>query len=155
MSRSGYSEDCDGWQLIRWRGAVKSAIRGKRGQEFLKEMLSALDALPVKRLAQDELEAPDQVPCSHWGLFETKSVCAIGAVGRARGIDMSNIDPYDAETVAGKFGIADALAKEIVWENDDAGSYRETPEQRYIRVRGWVESQIQKPKEHSVADASA
>jgi len=47
MSRSGYSDDCDDqWSLICWRGAVKSAIRGKRGQAFLKEMLAALDALP-------------------------------------------------------------------------------------------------------------
>jgi hypothetical protein len=51
MGRAGYSEDCDGWALIRWRGAVTSAIRGKRGQAFLREMLDALDALPVKRIA--------------------------------------------------------------------------------------------------------
>lgn len=35
MSRSGYSDDCYGWELICWRGAVNSAIKGKRGQSFL------------------------------------------------------------------------------------------------------------------------
>lgn len=33
MSRCGYSDDYDQWALIRWRGAVESAIRGKRGQD--------------------------------------------------------------------------------------------------------------------------
>ena len=55
MSRSGYSEDCDGWALVRWRGAVKSAIRGQRGQAFLRELLAALDAIPDKRLIAEEL----------------------------------------------------------------------------------------------------
>ncbi|KGC50992.1 hypothetical protein DO66_5867 [Burkholderia pseudomallei] len=36
MSRSGYSDDCGGWSLIRWRGAVNSAIKGARGQKFLR-----------------------------------------------------------------------------------------------------------------------
>jgi hypothetical protein len=48
MSRSQYIDDCDdNWQLIRWRGMVASAIRGKRGQQFLKDLLAALDAMPV------------------------------------------------------------------------------------------------------------
>jgi hypothetical protein len=47
MSRSGYSDDHSEWDLIRWRGAVASAIRGKRGQAFLRELLVALDAMPV------------------------------------------------------------------------------------------------------------
>jgi hypothetical protein len=37
MSRSGYSDDLENWSLIRWRGAVASAIRGRRGQAFLRE----------------------------------------------------------------------------------------------------------------------
>lgn len=142
MSRSGYCDDGGGWDLIMWRGRVASAIRGKRGQFFLLEMLAALDALPVKRLVANELVSPDVVPCSHWGLFETASVCAIGAVGKARGTDMAGLDPEDAETVAGKFGIASVMAQEIVWVNDEAGPHRETPEQRFVRVRNWVVGQI-------------
>lgn len=45
MSRSGYSEELDQWDLIRWRGQVASAIRGKRGQAFLRAMLAALSLL--------------------------------------------------------------------------------------------------------------
>jgi hypothetical protein len=150
MSRSGYSDSCDleNWSFIRWRGAVTSAIRGKRGQAFMRELLAALDALPAKRLVANELEAPDLVSCSHWGLFEAESVCAIGAVGKARGIDMSMLDPEDMETVAGTFGIADAFAKEIVWMNDEAGPWKETPEDRFVRIRKWVESQIKSEPVH-------
>jgi hypothetical protein len=130
MSRSGYSEDCeDQWALIRWRGAVASAIRGRRGQAFLREMVDALEALPAKRLVAGELQIPDG------------EVCAIGAVGKARGVDMTNLDPEDAETVAGTFGIADVMAREIVYENDECG-WRETPEQRFDRMLRWAKASV-------------
>lgn len=132
MSRSGYSEDIETWSLIRWRGAVNSAIKGKRGQSFLKDLLVALDAMPEKKLISDELEVQGEV-------------CALGALGKTRGIDMSNIDPYDRETVANTFDIAPALAAEVVYENDEGGpSYfsQETPEGRWQRMRNWIESLI-------------
>lgn len=128
MSRSGYDGDNENhWEHILWRGAVASAIRGRRGQAFLKEMLAALDALPEKMLVDGELDADG-------------AVCAIGSVGRARGIDMSNIDPADPPQVAAAFGISKALACEIAFENDEAGGYwrSETPEARFLRVRAWV-----------------
>ena len=130
MSRSGYVDDFDeNWTLIRWRGAVKSAIRGRRGQKLLRDMLAALDDLPEKELVADRLEA-------------SGAVCALGALGRARGMDMSYLDPDDSETVAAAFKIAPALAREIVWENDEGALYGETPRGRYERMRRWVVSQI-------------
>lgn len=133
MSRSGYNEDCWGWELIMWRGAVASAMRGKRGQAFLKEMLNALDKIESKRLIAHELAAGGEV-------------CAIGAVGVTRGIDMSKLDPEDRESVGRVFGIAPALAAELVFENDQDFSWgdEETPEARYARMHRWVESQILK-----------
>ncbi len=128
MSRSGYVDEMDDqWTLIRWRGAVASAIRGRRGQAFLKEMLAALDALPEKRLIKEELQVDGEV-------------CAIGAVGRARGIDMVNIDAHDRDMVASAFGIPYTLACEIAYENDEGNGYwsKETPEQRFTRVRTWI-----------------
>lgn len=106
MSRSGYSDDCDGWALIRWRGAVASAIRGKRGQAFLRETLAALDALPEKTLAADSLVTDCEF-------------CTLGAVGRLRGLDMTDVDPDDPSDVALAFGIPRALAAEIMFENDE------------------------------------
>jgi hypothetical protein len=133
MSRSGYSDDCEGWELICWRGAVASAIRGRRGQAFLREMLAALDALPVKRLINGELEAHGEV-------------CALGAVGVQRSMsNLSEIDAYDRDKVSATFGIPPALAAEIMFENDEGGGYwsEETPERRYDRVRRWVKKQHQ------------
>ncbi len=127
MSRSGYG-DYDNWEIIKWRGQVASAMRGKRGQAFLREMRDALDALPVKRLLRDELAAG-------------REVCAIGAVGARRGIAMADIDPEDHDTIAARFGIAHAMACEIMYENDEReAAYNETPEQRFVRMRKWVEA---------------
>ena len=64
MSRSGYTDECDGWELVRWRGAVNSAIRGKRGQAFLNEMVTALDAMQEKRLVSGLLETGDGDCCA-------------------------------------------------------------------------------------------
>jgi hypothetical protein len=130
MSRSGYTDDPENdWSRICWRGAVASAMRGKRGQAFLREMLAAMDAMPEKRLVSWELEADGEV-------------CAIGTVGRARGIDMTKLDPEDSASVAGTFGISEALAREIVFENDEAVWERETPENRFSRMRQWIERNL-------------
>jgi len=131
MSRSGYSEDLDNWDLIRWRGAVTSAIRGKRGQAMLRELLAALDAMPVKELIVDDLVDADG------------SYCTLGVLGAARGLDLQSIDPDDPRGVAAAFGIPRSLAAEIEYENDDGGPWlphhrTETPAQRWVRMRAWV-----------------
>lgn len=129
MSRSGYDDDWfDPWSTIRWRGAVTSALRGKRGQAFLHEMLQAMAALPEPKLVANELETEG-------------AVCAIGAVGKARGIDMREIDPEDSKTVAEVFNIPHALACEVVYMNDEA-SYAETDEHRFERMRRWIETEL-------------
>lgn len=133
MSRSGYDEDADWDDTSIWlyRGAVASALKGKRGQAFLKEMIAALDAMPVKELVA-------------WELEQNGAVCAIGSVGRARGIDMTKLNPEDPDGVAETFGIATAMAREIVYMNDEAVWEQETPEQRFGRMRRWIDSQIRK-----------
>jgi hypothetical protein len=138
MSRAGYSDDIDdNWQLICWRGAVKSAIRGKRGQEFLRRMLAALDALPSKRLIAHELE-------------KDGDVCALGSVARVQGMDVSAIDPGDYDAVASAFGIPQALVREIEYVNDEyldhLPSSPETEESRFQTVREWVVDHLIKPE---------
>lgn len=130
MSRSGYIDDIDNWELIKWRGQVASAIRGKRGQQLLRDTLAALDAMPQKRLVASELETAEG------------EVCTLGAVGRMRGLDMGEIDPEEYEAVALMFDIAEPLAREIVYENDECGRYDETPEQRWERMREWVAKRV-------------
>lgn len=129
MSRSGYDDDIEQWALIKWRGAVASAIRGKRGQEFLYEMLHALAALPERKLIEHDLE-------------KEGAVCALGAVGKARGLDMSKADPEDHETVAGLFDIPHALACEIMWMNDESDWRDTSPEGRFARMRKWIEENL-------------
>ena len=131
MGRSGYIDDCDdNWTFIQWRGAVKAAIRGKRGQAFLLEMWKAMQAPPEPKLIANDLEAEG-------------AVCAIGSVGKARGIDMSSIDPEDHEAVAAAFGIPHSLACEIMYLNDEAGWPRqELPEVRFERMKKWIEEHL-------------
>jgi len=131
MSRSGYSDDCTDWSLICWRGAVKSAIRGKRGQEFLREMIAALDAMPEKALVVGSLQT------------EEGDVCAMGAVALKRGLDVKDVDPEDREQVAETFGIARAMAAEIAYENDEDFCWpKESPQQRWVRMRKWAEENL-------------
>ena len=129
MSRANYSEDLENWDLIRWRGQVASAIRGKRGQKFLTELLEALDAMPEKRLIRDDLQNEDG------------EVCAIGALGLKRGINLQKLDPEDPDQVAAAFDIAEQLSREVVYMNDEYCD-RETPEERWKGMRAWVAKQI-------------
>ena len=72
MSRSGYSDDCNGWDLIRWRGAVTSAIRGKRGRALLLELRDALDAMPEKALIAHDLVNSTGQFCSGMALSSSR-----------------------------------------------------------------------------------
>lgn len=113
MSRSGYTDDYgDGDPLAmgRWRQAVKRSIEGRRGQALLRELLEALDAMPDKRLYRGSFATAD-------GEF-----CTLGALGAKRGTKMDDLgDEYDcdAELVGQRFGIAPAMAAEIMYMNDE------------------------------------
>ena len=133
MSRSGYIEDMeDNWNLIRWRGQVASAIRGKRGQAFLRELIAALDAMPERCLITHDL-------------IRDGEVCAIGSVGRQRGLDMTAVDPEDYDAVADLFGIASPLVREIEFINDEFGWGDTTPERRWQIVRDWAAARLTLP----------
>jgi len=149
MSRSGYHDDCEQWQLICWRGAVNSALRGKRGQAFLIELRDALDALPEQKLCVHDFQRPDG------------TCCAIGSVGKARGIDMTGMDPEgatDSGQLTEMFDIANAMVREIEYMNDDDGvwwsqrkgesiaeHYDRMDIKRWTRMREWVEKQLNPP----------
>lgn len=110
MSRSGLFED-DGEDPLahgRWRGAVASAIRGKRGQAFLRELAEALDAMPQKWLVAGELQSEDG--CN----------CTLGVIASKRGLDVTSMDIDDYDFIAGSLGVNAKIAQEIMWENDEA-----------------------------------
>lgn len=137
MSRSGYSDELDPLELGQWRGQVASATRGKRGQRLIRDLIAALDAMPVKELVKDEL------------ITDTGEVCALGAVARLRQCEdkAREVDPDCPSEVADLFDIAKPLAQEIVFVNDECDEvYAETPAQRWSRVRKWAEDQLVKGK---------
>jgi len=128
MSRSGYVDDLDEWAMIKWRGQVASAIKGKRGQKLLRDLIEALDAISDKRLITSALKD------------EQGEVCALGAVFKQRGISLGEPDEYDfdPEWVASQLDVAEQLVREIAYENDEGG-WRETPEDRWSRLKRWAE----------------
>jgi hypothetical protein len=132
VSRSGLYEDDGGDPLGfgRFRGRVASAMRGKRGQAALRELLAALDAMPNKRLIRENLVADGEY-------------CTLGVLGAARGLPMDDLDPEDYDRVAEAFGIAPVMVQEIEFMNDE-GPSRTTPEERWRDMRQWVASKIAK-----------
>lgn len=137
MSRSGYVDgfwDDDDNTAWLYRGAVQRAIQGKRGQAFLREMLEAMDAMPEKKLASGVL------------VGSGGEVCAMGAVVKARGLDVTGLDIEDRDAVGAFVGIAPSLAAEIAFENDEAGDFGSvpdaTPEARWVRMRGWIQANL-------------
>ncbi len=123
----------------------------KRGQALLRELLTALDFMPEKRLVAGELEAEG-------------SFCALGVVGQVRGLNLATIDTYDVESLGPKFNISEALAREIMWINDESVTSHEWvrtgdpypnewkrvdvvngAERRWIIVRDWVAAHLAPP----------
>lgn len=114
MSRSGYIDDFDNDDPLahgRWRAAVNSALRGKRGQALLRELVEALDAMEDKRLYPGSFSTSD-------GEF-----CALGALAAKRGTKVNDLgdenDGCDTRLVGHRFGIAPAMAAEIMYLNDE------------------------------------
>lgn len=158
-NRSNYTDDYDDqWQHIMWRGAVTSAIRGKRGQALLVELRDRLDAMPEKRLVDTDLTNADG---EH---------CALGVVVAGRGIDPQPIQEklgqpdfewgYEEDDVnaycdalSATLDVAPALVREVMFINDDSytwwrrryneqGPMEDPAKRRWTAVRNWVESQI-------------
>lgn len=111
MSRSGYTDDNeDPLAHGRWRQAVKRSLEGRRGQALLSELVQTLDAMADKRLYPGSFATAD-------GEF-----CTLGVLGAKRGTKMDDLgdDCYcDTEIVAQRFGIAPAMAAEIMYMNDE------------------------------------
>ncbi len=116
-------------------GAMRSAIRGRRGQQLLRDLIAGLDGLPVPELAAGALEDP-----------ETGCVCALGAVRRQRGPEAVplHFDPTDPDLdwreLAGPFDISQALAYDVVAQNDyyTVGNDKQSRRHRWLSVRAWA-----------------
>jgi len=134
VSRHGYNEGYDGSDVYelsfgRWRAQVASATRGKRGQAFLLALVQALDAMTEKSLIKGRLQTPEG------------AVCALGALAKYKGIDVSDVDTDDHDSLGATFNVASQLAQEVMYENDD-GPGGVTGEIRWQRVRDWAVRQL-------------
>ncbi len=140
MGRSGYVDDCDEWSPFQelYPSILRRSIEGKRGQAFLHELATAMDAMPEKKLIAEVLVTRDG------------QCCTMGVICKTRGIDVSKI-AYDDQAEVGKaLGISESMARSIAFHNDDDFGEEtdgdETPEARWIRMRKWVNEQLKEPK---------
>lgn len=162
MSRISYSdeEDVPG-QFALWQANCRRSLQGKKGQAALRELETALLALPEKRLIAEKLQD------------RSGEVCALGAMAKHRGIDvspapLSEDDDWDLPENEGmeEFGVSMGMPRLVAWKvvckNDIEidghyermpGPYRwpqecpqtyqpVTPEIRYRKMLAWVQSQI-------------
>lgn len=162
MSRVYYDDDGDNWAYIRYGGALKSALRGKPGQQVLRDMRDALVALPKRRLGKDAL-------CNELGDY-----CAWGAYAHHRGVSRTYLEKLSdwraddrcfdrggpilprvalegeeqVEWVKERFGVTFTLAFEVMIINEGEDRFWETytPEQRYQRVMRWLDEHIREPQ---------
>lgn len=136
MSRSGYTDDCDDYLALgRWKAQVNSAIRGKRGQSFFRNLVAALDAMPEKRLVTSVLQDPQG------------EVCVLGAALKHAGKEcpiMEDEDDFDSDWTAAQLDVATQLVQETVYMNDEGG-WNETPEDRWARMRRWAARNLKEP----------
>ena len=118
-------------QFELWQANCERSLRGKHGQLELRELRAALLALPDKRLIHELLED------------EEGGVCAIGAYGKHKGIDLSK---FDVDSDTDEVGIAGGMPALVAWKvvemNDLEFDGSVTPEQRYEKMLAWVESKL-------------
>lgn len=143
MSRIEYNDECESNFQYLWPSIARRAIKGKRGQEFLKELEAALVALPEKKLIMNEL-------CDKDG-----QVCVLGAVAVERRVKDGatredakrkiHEECWDESSAVQQareeLGITHVLSWEIMHKNDEL-YYKMTPEQRYKAMLAWVREQI-------------
>jgi hypothetical protein len=160
MSRSGYTEDCEDVLAIgRYKAILRSTMRGKKGQAFLKELLAALDSMPEKRLIREHIVidgqqdsftgyygpsypqlivGADELVAKDGTVAAMGDVCALGALGKARGMKgLEDLDPEEPEDVAAAFGTNDYIIREIVYHNDEMFASEWVPGKK--TDSGWVD----------------
>jgi hypothetical protein len=145
MSRSGYvycepESTGDFLRMHGYRQAVRNAINGKRGQAFFKELIEALDAMPIKELIEmHDDETGDAVA-------DGCNVCALGAIGLKRGFDVIALsDTSDVYDFLNNLDIADALRTETVFMNDEMYDDCD-PSTRWKMIRAWAVRNLKEEK---------
>jgi hypothetical protein len=140
-----------------WRQALKRALASRRGQAMLREVESALLALPQHELAYENIvelgewdeEGDHQIP--------TGSVCVIGAVAVHRDVkagatrdaallDLAESwggehDCWETEELGVSLGMARTLAWKLACLNDETFGHL-TPPERWEAMLAWVRERL-------------
>lgn len=177
MSRSHYSDDYGDdfpGQIDLYRANVDRAFYSKAGRAKLAELLAALDAMPVKALA-------DEVFIEKRPAHEARpgaSMCALGVWAATKLGDgarelfgESEPDSLDTAETLTKLGWPKLVVYDVIHENDDPERYhwvtvpgpnrrwepfpvryrqQETDGERWQRVRDWVARKL-----HEIAEGDA
>lgn len=149
MSRfdEGYDEDFQN-QAALYQANTRRALKGRKGQAFLKEMEEALVALPMKKLIEGRICEAGQV-CA-MGAFALKRRRDAGADIKAALDWLEAEDPGEGDATETAlfskkhFGVMECLSFEMAWVNDDDNGVKQADEDRYERVLKWVRSRIKK-----------
>ena len=147
MSRVTVNEDMGLGENELWAANAERAIKGRKGQKFLREVEQALLALPEPRLIAGSFCLGGEV-------------CLMGAAAVQRRID-AGMDRADAlteveESFGGErdddgacvgrreLGLTFVLAWELAYLNDGDEYHGSnwTPEERYTRCLAWVRERI-------------
>jgi hypothetical protein len=129
-----------------WQPNVERALKGKRGQQALRDLEQALLDLPEKQLISGHLAKDGQV-CTvgalvlHRRMTKGEERAAILA-DLDGGTEDDSYDNYERTIAEGKrVGLTFTLAWELGSRNDEC-YYFATPEQRYERILEWVRGRL-------------
>jgi hypothetical protein len=140
MTRLYYDDDCGPSEEGLRQGWLRSAIRGQRGQRFLRDLVAALDALPTPELSSGALEDP-----------ETGCCCAFGAVLRFRGAENVPLwfhpeeEDMMPDSLAEPFDVSKTLAWAVVQANEEmcSSNTEQDRRRRWAEVRAWAVCNLQ------------
>jgi len=171
MSRYSDDYDGDGMPAALWEANLERAIKGKRGQQVLRDLRDALTALPQPRLIEGALctvgplqrmagaSANWLSPAEIGAKVEEQGegVCAVGAYLWWRNL-RAGMTPEDAfaalptlldeasdlwETadLARRAGVTLTLAYDLAYRNDETFGHL-SPEERHARFIEWIDSKL-------------
>lgn len=120
-------------QFDLWQANCRRSLNGRAGQEALRDLESALLAMPEKRLIVDDLAVDGEV-------------CAVGALMRARGVPQGRLEEISGDDDTDVLAAKEARVPRLVgWKLVELNDYElehVTPEQRYERVLDWVRERL-------------
>lgn len=143
-----YDDEWTEGRYAMWCRTIENAIKGRRGQDLLRDLRAALLAQPTRELIDGFILEPG-----------TRQTCAIGELAVYRHVmagstrdealsalerwtmDAERYDEGDLDTLemGAALGMVNAMAIEVSYTNDD---YTETPHERWQRMLHWTESRL-------------